>query len=337
MLVKPQILASGDEFNCDLLINAVGYEERARFSVSSGIARARSYISIAFEDQGLFSYSKNLSQMKHVNSAIVEQTAIQSWDNLIVQQLGDQARTSSRSVTVAIDISSMNRSMIASVFRSVIRCRKYVEAAYLLYSPAQFRAPSYDFPQIGQIGPVAPELSGYISEPSFPIGLLIGLGYDFGIAAGIMNRLEPKLSIAFRATGSDHRYEEAVKKANFNFKFGLSRCDVTDYSLLRPDLAALHVENILSAMTRQYRCILVPMGPKILSAVFILAGYRFFGQVAVWRVSEIGSLPHDAVPDGQLVKCEIDLERTFGDQLLPDLSELYSPPGPHHRTGDPVI
>lgn len=324
MLINSAIITAPGSFTCDLLVNAIGYEDRARFSVESTIVSAQRCLSIAFENRGLFGYSRNMEAMERIGSSIFDWDGSQLERGDIGESIDALIAELGPSIRIAVDISSMNRSMMSAVFRSLIRNHEAIHSAHVLYAPATFRAPDHDYPQIGQIGPVAPELSGYMSEPSFPVGLLIGLGYEFGIAAGIMNRLEPKLAIAFRAIGNDPRYEEAVRTANFDFAFGLARCDVTDYSLLRPDLAAGHVENILSAMTRQYRCVLVPMGPKLLSAIFILAGYRFLGHVAVWRVSEIGNSPHNASADGRLVKCEIDLARTFTPQIRKDLSELYS-------------
>lgn len=306
----------------DILINAVGYEDRARFSVESGIVSAESYISVAFEDEGLFGYSKNLSIMNKLCSTIIDRVTLLGSNDILDRKIRELYQ--GRPLSVAFDISSMNRSMISAAFRALIRNLDIITSASIIYTPAKFRAPDYDYPQIDQIGPVTPELSGYRSPPSFPIGLLIGLGYEFGIAAGIMNRLEPKLTIAFRAVGNGKKYEDAVRTANFNFAFGLSRCDVTDYSLIRPDKAAKYIDDILSSMTRQYRCVLVPMGPKLLSAIFILAGFRYFGDVAVWRVSEVGKTPHNALPDGRLVISEVDFPRAFGPELRKDLSELYS-------------
>lgn len=324
MLNSAAIMRSTDRFSCDIFVNSIGYEDRARFSIESGIVSASTYLSIAFEDQGLFGYARNRDCMGAVNSIIIQSdNSSYSLDD-IGRRIDFLVAEAGHNISIAVDISSMNRSMMSCVFRSIIRNRGSIRSAHIIYTPAKFRAPSRDYPQIGQIGPVAPELSGYMSEPSFPVGLLIGLGYEFGIAAGIMNRLEPKLAIAFRAIGNDPRYEEAVRAANFDFAFGLNRCEVTDYSLLRPDLAASHVENILSAMTRQYRCVLVPLGPKLLSAIFILAGYRFLGHVAVWRVSEVRSLSHNAIADDRLVSCEIDLIKSFTSQVQMDLAELYS-------------
>ncbi|MGR9348686.1 hypothetical protein ACU8NW_29305 (plasmid) [Rhizobium leguminosarum] len=322
MLTNSEVIEVGTKSReFDLVINCIGYEDRARFAIESGICKARNFVSIAFEDEGLFGYKSTSRLMRDLASSVIAWTAATSERDRIDAVM--KAVGSAKKLRLAVDISSMNRTMISSVFRSIALNRDILESATIIYTPAKYKAPEYEYPQIDQIGPVIPELSGYRSEPSFPIGLLIGLGYEFGIAAGIMNRLEPKLTIAFRAVGNGQKYEDAVRAANFDFSFGLSRCEVTDYSLLRPDKAAAYVENILSAMVRQYRCILVPMGPKLLSAIFILAGFHFFGQVAVWRVSEVGKTPRNSTADGRVVLADIDLSRTFGMTLSSEMKSLY--------------
>lgn len=262
MLTNSEVIApGGNKKRFDVVINAIGYEDRARFSVESDIVSANNYISLAFEKTSLFGYSKNIEIMTVLGASIIERVSLQTENDAIDKKIRELHE--GKPLNIACDISSMNRSMISAVFRALIRNLDIIRSASIIYTPAKFSPPSSDYPQIDQIGPVTPELSGYQSAPSLPIGLLIGLGYEFGIAAGILNGLEPKLTIAFRAVGNDPRYEKAVRTANFNFAFGISRCDVTDYSLMRPDQAARYVDDILASMTRQYRCVLVPMGPKL--------------------------------------------------------------------------
>lgn len=323
MLNNSSVLAAGEETKeFDLVINCVGYESRASFSLETKTVSAGRYISIVFDDEGIFSYRRNLEIMKNLETTFVAKNDVIKEYNLLPSLIMSMAED--RNIHIAVDISSMNRSVMASVLRSIAKASPVISSASLVYSPAAYRPPEYDYPQIDQIGPVIPELSGFNSPASLPTGLMIGLGYEFGIAAGILNRLEPKLTIAFRAVGSDARYEEAVRKANFDFSFGLAKCDVTEYSLLRPAETAAYVDNILSAMVRQYRCILIPMGPKPLSAIFILAGFKFFGQLAVWRVSETGKKPHDAVPDGRIIISNIDLQRAFPAQFHDELLKLHT-------------
>lgn len=322
MLLDSTVLEPGrGKRHFDLLINCVGYEERARYPVASGIVSADNYISFVFEESGLFGYDQNLRMAGELGSKLIKREELVA-DRAVIDHVLHSIFDNKR-LRVGIDISCMNRSMIAAAFRAVLLNPECVEAATIIYTPAKYRAPDDRYPQIDQIGPVIPELSGYQSDPSLPIGLLIGLGYEFGIASGIMNRLEPKLTIAFRAVGNGQPYEEAVRKANFDFAFGMSRCEVTNYSLLQPHLASAYIENILFSMARQYRCILVPMGPKLLSAIFILAGFHFFGRIAVWRISEIGKEAHNATPDGKLVMSDIDLARTLEPVSLDRIKALH--------------
>lgn len=322
MLTDSQTLAIGDQpVTFDLLINAVGYEERAGFSLSSGLCRAEKFVSFLFQDEGLFSYRANFQAMRRRGSQFIPQDQIGSETRPVSDFFSELL--SGGKIRVGVDISSMNRTMIASILRILLVNRRHIESLRLIYSPATFRVPDDEYPQIQQIGPVIPELSGHDSNPSLPIGLLIGLGYEFGIAVGIMNRLEPKLTIAFRASGNGTDYEEAVRRANFNFEFGLSRCEVSDYSLIEPHTASIYIEDVLYSMVRQYRCILVPMGPKLLSAIFILAGFQFFGQVAVWRVSEAGKVPRDAFADGRVVLTGVNLGRMFGQNVSDGFERIY--------------
>ena len=101
------------------------------------------------------------------------------------------------------------------------------------------------FPQIEQIGAVIPELSGFDLQPGLPIALVLGLGYEYGTAIGLINQLEPQFTLCLRAAGHDRRFEDAVRTANLDFDFGAYNVQISEYDVLDVFSAYRHIENII--------------------------------------------------------------------------------------------
>lgn len=108
--------------------------------------------------------------------------------------------------------------------------------------------------------------------------------------------------MAFRPTGVDERYDDAVSKANVGFNFGASSISVVEYNVLEPLHLFRNLLSIADGLVGPYRITFVPFGPKIFSAVSIIIGMIHFPNICVWRISlnEL-SAPRDVHPDGKVV------------------------------------
>jgi hypothetical protein len=201
----------------------------------------------------------------------------------------------------------MNRTMAATTLSAVFAYKNSVASLDIFYVPARFDPPKLTFSRIEQIGAVTPELSGFDSEPALPLALVLGLGFEYGTALGLINQLEPQLTLCLRAIGHDPRFERAVRQANLQFDFSAYNVEISEYDLLNVRSSYRHIENIVYALAGNYRVVMVPMGPKIFASILILIALKYFGQVALWRVARPME-PSDVPADDMYVGASVDLE-----------------------------
>ena len=221
----------------------------------------------------------------------------------LLQVLSDSL---ARRPRIALDISSMNRTMMAEALFAMMRLRSHIDSVELMYVPGEFKQPKSEFPEIERIGAVIPELSGFSADPELPIGVVMGLGYEYGLAVGLINRLEPRLTVCFRATGYDVRYEDACRHANLDFDFGCSNVELGSYPLIDAASAYRHLENVVFGMTKGFRVVVVPLGPKIFAALAILIAIKNVGTVAIWRVAAKLEVS-DVQASNDLLRVDLDL------------------------------
>jgi hypothetical protein len=304
-----QFWLNSKKFICDLFVCSLGYENRATALLDREILSAGQAIAFSFYGEQKFSFLENERFLKSVGAQIVsnDEKSIRKSIRTAIANLYSQKCAK---IALAIDVSSMNRTMIASSLDEILCHVELLSELRIFYVPASFEEPTLQFPKIAQVGPVIPLLSGFDADPSLPLALVVGLGFEFGIAIGVTHQLEPQTTICFRAVGHDARYEAAVKRANSDFDFSPFPVNITDYSLLEPVLAARHIDDIVAGILPTSRLILVPMGPKILAAYFILSAIKNWGQVAVWRVTH-GSGNKDASPAEEFIEATVNLKE-FG-------------------------
>jgi hypothetical protein len=132
------------------------------------------------------------------------------------------------------------------------------------------------------------------------------MGFEAGVSMGIISLLEPSVSICLWGKGVDHNFDAAVKRANFEFEFPGFNTRVLSYDIRDPRGAYELLENVVYGMVRDYRIIVVPMGPKLFTALTGLVGMQYFGEVAVWRVQHSHVKPADALPGGGFVSAILD-------------------------------
>ena len=306
----------------DLFINATGYEERASSLVRANCVSSQEYISFLFNEHKILAYDSNFKTMQAAAATMIDDPIA-----FCRHDLGTVARELSsklgRAVRVAIDVSSMNRTMAATLLTALVSYREFIGALEIFYLPARFSEPTLTFSPIEQIGAVTPELSGFDAEPGLPIALVLGLGYEYGTAVGLIHQLEPQFTLCLRATGHDSRFEEAVRQANLDFDFSTYNVEISEYDLLDARAAYRHIENIVYSLMGNFRVVLVPMGPKMLASILVLIALRYFGKVAVWRVAR-PTQPADVPPDDIFLSATVDLalpSKSLGFDQLRNLME----------------
>jgi hypothetical protein len=289
----------------DFIIHALGFERRSTAMLTSGAVPLGQVVSLLFPNERRLSFQSNVEAVRALGSELIEDysTYLRTEFPLRIERF---AEMNSRPPTVLIDVSSMNRTMIATVLFVVLSIKEKLRAVFLTYVPGQFADPRTEFPAIEQIGAVIPELSGFSADPELPIGVIMGLGYEYGLAVGLINRLEPRLTVCFRAIGHDVKYDDACRKANLDFDFGYSNIEVGTYPLLDPKSAYRHLENVVYGMVRSFRVVIVPLGPKLFAALATLLAIANIGTVAIWRVAARQEVA-DVVPSNEYLIVELDL------------------------------
>lgn len=322
MITRSRTIMPSDKcapLKVDLLINCIGYETRALHATARGIVEAKSVASISFPLSHSFSYRNNLERMRERGAKVLFDYEGEIRTGVLDELL---LRSQSKTGRVAIDISSMNRTMIATCVLWAALRPKVVKELVLLYSPREFSAPPMELPQIEAVGPVLPELAGVYHRVGQPVALMISVGYEHGIAVGLINKLEPQVTLCLYGIGADKRFEEAVSQANSGFQFGVGNVRLVKYSLSDINEAYATLENITHGSAGKFRLILVPLGPKIIAAIATMLTLKFFGDVALWRVVEGRREAIDALPDGRVVVTEVDAGRIMSDRARAVLKEV---------------
>lgn len=304
----------------DLYISAIGYETRSTALICAGRVATRRHLAIMFAGDQVLAFQDNLAVMRRLGARLVDDVVSFCRRDLCNELVAIARETGSRP-RLAIDVSSMNRTMAATILTVLFANRQLIESLEICYVPARYVAPALSFTPITQVGAVTPELSGFDAEPGLPIALVLGLGYEYGTAIGLIHQLEPQYTLCLRAIGRDQRFQEAVRSANLDFDFGAYNVELTEYDLNNVQSAFQHIENIVFSLQTNFRVVLVPMGPKILASLLVLVAIKYFGKVAVWRVAR-ESVPSDVHPDGQFVRASIDIRDESMDGATIRLGQL---------------
>ncbi|WLA66008.1 hypothetical protein QNN01_03820 [Bradyrhizobium diazoefficiens] len=188
-------------------------------------------------------------------------------------------------VRIAVDVSSMDRSLMARVLLTVLDGLNDGETMLVLYSPSAYIAPPKDLVPIRNSTAAHPAIAVQVAPPDSGRIALLGVGYEYGVSLNILEAHEPDISFIFRPNGIDERFQQAGREANFGFDFGERNYEIVDYFL--NDMAGAYddISNLIVSTKHNSTIVAVPMGPKILSATMILAGRLHQPQVSVLRYS----------------------------------------------------
>jgi hypothetical protein len=194
-------------------------------------------------------------------------------------------RSSETPLRIGIDVSSMDRSVMATVLVSTLACMKAGDAFVLLYASAEFVEPPLLLRPIRSIGAAHPAISGLVGDPRLRRALILGLGYEYGVALNVIETHDPDDSFIFRPLGADPRFLDVMKRANFDYDFGERKFEVIDYPLT--NLSSLYdtLSGLVFSIKHDTSIVAVPLGPKIFSAISIVAAVLNAPNISVLRYS----------------------------------------------------
>jgi hypothetical protein len=295
------------ELECDVLFYGLGFETRSTYLASR--LKARRCVALKLPFINAHNYKRNVRFAETRKHAIVQDPLSFSIYESLRQDGGRNA------INVALDVSSLNR---AIMFEYLLQFAKYLRAEDRLtiyYSPAAYFPPEWEFPQLKEFGPISNFFTSFNSDPSLPLSLILGLGFEPGVSMGIISQLEPRLTYCLWGSGADVRFDRTVKKANFDFRFPGFPTKAVRYLLNDPRGSFDLMEGITYGLIRDFNVVVVPLGPKIFSVLAGLLAMKHFGKISIWRAQYSRSNWPDAIPSKMTIAAEIDVRALINVRL----------------------
>jgi hypothetical protein len=143
--------------------------------------------------------------------------------------------------------------------------------------------------------------------------LVIGLGYESERALGLVNYVEPAVTVAFLSDPAlDERFVEATMEANRSLLQTLGEEQTVRYPLGSLRATAALLESCCLGLLKEHRIILAPLGPKPFALLSMLLASAHMG-IEVWRVSagEKGSVK-SRKPIGKILCAEVEVSAGSG-------------------------
>jgi hypothetical protein len=293
-----------DEY--DFGFYAIGYERRSRFIAASLAKRTKSLCGLEYTTTTALAISENRAwasehnvSIKPLNGYRVDRDG--KFRNFIAHYIEEHS-VKGKEKLFFVDVSSMDRSLIGRLLNSIFAVVEPPFNLRLCYAPASFVEPAYHFVPARECVASIPELSGSLGIHQSSLSLLLGLGFEYGVSLGLLEKFEPDQAIVFMPTGTDDRYDQAVRKANFNFDFGIENIGLFQYRVNQPVALFESLFSITSGVSILHRVIIAPNGPKIFAALATVVGLFRAPQVMVLRASLAAQPPsHHIEADGSIV------------------------------------
>lgn len=293
----------------DLLICALGYESRSAFLANKVSSRVNHRLCLAFPSQDVLSYRDNERQFEKLRFARLDWQGEASFagirqkiEEVVEACAGGQEDSQPH---IALDVSSMTREMAAYTFSAISTCLSQFSRSLIvsiLYAPAEFQRPKERLVPVSTAGPVIPEYAGWAAYPERPASVVIGLGYEYGRAVGVLDYLDVADTWLFLPRGRDERYDARVDDINSNLYSMLDSRFLIKYDVYDPYDTILKLRSLVEGTLPYGRIVLVPFGPKLFSIACLVIAEMFRPEVSVWRVSgETNEEPIDRVANGDTI------------------------------------
>lgn len=287
----------------DVIICALGYEKRSIFVPQMINELPIHKYALAFTDRHVLSYPTNKDWYIRNSFEIIEFNP-----DTISGYLSSIFALKSDNLKVVIDISSMSRSMLAHIIFSLKEARLPNCEATFLYAPAEYVHSHAESGPITVSEPVIPEFAGWSMYPEFLPAVIIGLGYEYDRALGVMEYLEPESVWAFIPRGVDERYDQANDAANKDLLEIIPKSNQIYYDVNNPYDCMVKLESLTFGLLKRNRPILVPFGPKIFSLLSLVVAMLHYPNTTVWRVSGgQDELPTDRIANGEVVGINVNI------------------------------
>lgn len=293
-----KVLKNSEIDSFDVGFFGLGYESRAPYSLlNSGknfnVKHVFGYNS--YRDE--FSYPKNKKIFEENNCSIHEGDDNSTIENFkqIIDGITDR-------VDVFVDITVMSRHRLATLILMLLRGLSQGSRIMISYTPSKYIKPVQGTSPIRMVGDITMDLGNYLGDLSLPTSLILGLGYEKDKALGVCNYLDVHNTFLFIPVSDEDKFEHSVRINNSILIQSLQTEKIFTYKVESPYTTYLDLKSLLLSLIDNSRPLLVPLGPKILSAVSVIIGHELHPRVPVWRVSsEHHETPKDRPSSGKTI------------------------------------
>jgi len=270
----------------DHMLATVGYESRCVSIPSAMFQNSTEKCAIGFTHHKCLAYSANKDWFTS-NNFILKEFQDAEFAIFLDEFCNQISNNSKDIIRVCIDISSMTRFRIASIFWKLFSLNNNkVLMVDFVYCIAEFNKPCIeDNPIITNAGAVIKEFAGWPDDPTLPTSAILGLGYEYNKALGALEYIEPVEAWAFSPVSPDSRYDLDLANANKSLLSMIPKNKVLSYNLLRAVETVFNLESLIYGTLKNTRPVIVPFGPKIFTLYALLVAAFHYPKIAVWRVS----------------------------------------------------
>ncbi|QWP78118.1 hypothetical protein J5226_06900 [Lysobacter sp. K5869] len=264
----------------DLAVAACGYETRSRYVLECTDINASKKISFGYGHGEELAFEEN--RKAYLGSGFNFEAVHDEAFEARIQRLVAEARIGKDSISVFLDISCFTRLRLAQIVEALMTTGPFVLDVF--YSLAAFSRPSEVEPTNQFLCPVSGGLSGWTGDATKAVVLVSGLGYEQMMALGIIEHIDPYEVWLFFPQSPLKSYDAAVSKSNALLLREISESNVLTYPVMDGPVLLRKLLPLVGSLRTEYRCILMPLGPKIFAFCALLAGCAY-RDVSVWRAS----------------------------------------------------
>ena len=285
----------------DLLLVALGYEARAIAVASRAACLSRRRVALGFDHNKAQSYESNEAWFRANDFEVNPDLSADQFAN-VIEEVFSSLEANTQCLQIAVDVSCFDRHRLAVIVEALdlLSTTRSISVDFF-YCLAKFQTPLATLGRNEFAGPVHRKFAGRFLDPSRPLAMVAGLGYEIGKVVGAAEYLQASRVIALFPESPIAAYEPAVKEANRLLLEDMSASDIIRYPVddCRKTLATL--DSIVRGLRDTHNIVLLPGGPKIfvLACLLVQRAHRY---TSAWRVSSGSSITaRDVLSSGQFV------------------------------------
>jgi hypothetical protein len=206
-------------------------------------------------------------------------------------------------VSILFDISSMPRSVIATVMATIedFTSTHSVEMT-VAYCLAKYTPPVDHNLANKTVRPVHPSFTGFSIDASLPVAAIVGLGYEKGKALGAVEYIQSTDWWVFVPTSEETKYLKKVEQHNQTILNVVGAERRFEYSVHSPLLTVSHLDSLVSGLKETHKPVFLPFGPKIFFFCSLLVAL-VHRRCAVWHVVGEASAAKADISTSAYVMC----------------------------------